>query len=250
LASNGETIQRVTRWDRVADRESLIVAYPDGMLYPLRWNANSNLNLEVDDVQFFRDLVAEVSTMVSVDPRRVYVNGFSNGATMSIVVGCRAADVVAAIGLVDPGILTEETLEGCSPARAVPGIEFVGTGDVGRMNRGELDRAHKEFTPLLGWLLKVDPNYRALPLHAWGSRWATMNDCDQAVEELQLAKNTRQIRYSSSQRHAEVIVYILEGMGHQWPGGEPFPRWLMGAPSNEIDATQEMWAFFEAHPLE
>lgn len=166
LASNGEMIQEVTGWDDVADSEGLIVVYADGMLYPLRWNANSNMNLESDDVQFFRDLVAEVSTQVSVDPKRIYVNGFSNGATMSAVIGCQAADVVAAIGLVDPGILTEETLEGCSPARPVPGIEFVGTGDVGMASRGEQDRSHQEFTPFLGWLLRVDADYEALPLHA------------------------------------------------------------------------------------
>jgi poly(3-hydroxybutyrate) depolymerase len=39
-------------------------------------------------------------------------------------------------------------------------------------------------------------------------------------------------------------------MGHQWPGSDPFPPWLTGAPNNEIDATEKMWAFFEAHPLE
>jgi polyhydroxybutyrate depolymerase len=136
LASNGDMIKDVTGWDGVADREGLIIAYPDGMGYPLRWNANSNMNLAEDDVQFFRHLVAEVSTLVSVDLARVYVNGFSNGATMSAVIGCQAADVVAAIGLVDPGILTEETLAGCSPARPVPGIEFVGTGDVGTASVG------------------------------------------------------------------------------------------------------------------
>jgi len=66
-------IQEVTGWDDVADRESLIVVYPDGMLYPLRWNANPNMNLESDDIESFRDLVAEISTLVSVDPKRVVV---------------------------------------------------------------------------------------------------------------------------------------------------------------------------------
>jgi polyhydroxybutyrate depolymerase len=250
LASNGEMMQEVTGWDEVADREGLIVAYPDGMLYPLRWNANSNMNLEIDDVQFFRELMAEVSTVVSVDPMRVYVNGFSNGATMSIRLGCQAADVVAAIGLVDPGILTEETLAGCSPARPVAGIEFVGTGDVGTMSRGELDRSHQEFTPLIGWLLKVDSDYEALPLRAWGDRWAALNGCDPMAEQLQTGGNVRGIRYDNCQGNGEVVVYTLEGMGHQWPGGDPFPPWLSGAPNDEIDATEEMWAFFEAHPLE
>lgn len=79
LASNAEMIQGVSGWDIVADREGFIVVYPDGMLYPLRWNANSNMNLEVDDVQFFRELVEKVSTMVSVDPTRVSATGLVTG---------------------------------------------------------------------------------------------------------------------------------------------------------------------------
>ena len=250
LASNGEMIQEVTGWDDVADSEGLIVVYPDGMLYSLRWNANSNMNLASDDVQFFRDLVAEISTLASVDPERIYVNGFSNGATMSAVIGCRAADVVAAIGLVDPGILTGETLAGCSPARPVPGIEFVGTGDVGTASRGELDRPHQEFTPLLGWLLRVDANYKALPLHAWGEHWAALNGCEPVTEQVRMMDSVRTTRYTNCQQDGDVVVYVLEGMGHQWPGGDPFPPWLMGAPNDEVKTTEEMWAFFEAHPLE
>jgi polyhydroxybutyrate depolymerase len=243
-------IRDVTGWDDVADREGLIIAYPDGTLYPLRWNANSNMNLAVDDVQFFRDLVAEVTTLVSVDPERIYVNGFSNGATMSAVIGCRAADVVAAIGLVDPGILTEETLEGCSPPRPVPGIEFVGTGNVGTASRGDLDRPHQEFTPLLGWLLKVDADYEALPLHAWGERWAALNSCDPVAQQRQTTDSVRRMRYANCQGDGDVVVHVLEGMGHQWPGGDPFPSWLMGAHNEKVKATEEMWAFFEVHPLE
>jgi polyhydroxybutyrate depolymerase len=196
------------------------------------------LNLAEDDVQFFRDLVAEVSSLVSVDPARAYV------------IGCQAADVVAAIGLVDPGILTEETLAGCSPARPVPGIEFVGTGDVGTASRGDLDRPHQEFTPLLGWLLRVDADYGAPPLHAWGGRWTTLNGCDPVAEQLETTASVGTLRYINCQRDGDVVVHVLEGMGHQWPGGKTFPSWLMGAPNDRVKAMEEVWVFFEAHPLE
>jgi len=249
LASNGETIQRVTGWDEVADKEDFIVAYPDGLRYPLRWNANSNMKLDVDDVQFFRDLVAQISTLASVDPARVYVNGFSNGATMSITIACRAADLVAAIGLVDPGILTEETLENCSPARPVPAIEFVGTGEVGKVSRGQLDVPHREFTPLIGWILNVDADYEALPLHAWAERWAAANSCAVA-EQLPEQGKVQGTHYSSCQGNAEVVIHVLEGMGHQWPGGEPFPPWLLGEPDHDVDATGEIWEFLQNHSLE
>jgi polyhydroxybutyrate depolymerase len=177
------------------------------------------------------------------------VNGFSNGATMSIRLGCQAADVVAAIGLVDPGVLTEEVLEACAPARPVPGIEFVGTGDTGVGGRGDLDRPHQEFMPLHGLILGIDADYEALPLRAWGACWAALNGCDPVAEQLRAGDTVSGLRYDNCQGDAGVIVYTLEGMGHQWPGGKTLPTWLMGAPNDEIDATEEMWAFFKAHPL-
>lgn len=250
LASNGATIREVSGWDSMADQEGFLAAYPDGTSYPLRWNANAQMNSDADDVGFFRDLVAAVSETAAVDPKRVYVNGFSNGATMSIVLGCSAADQVAAIGLVDPGILTAETLEGCTPARAVPGIEFVGTGKVGMMERGDPETAHREFTPWIGRLLGVDADYLALPWRTWGDRWAELNGCDPNAYPIQKGDGLRVLRYDSCRTEGGVAVYIVDGMGHQWPSGRPWPSWLMGEPSQIIDATSMMWAFFSRNALD
>lgn len=40
------------------------------------------------------------------------------------------------------------------------------------------------------------------------------------------------------------------GWGISGPAAILFPPWLMGAPNDEVKTTEEMWAFFEAHPLE
>jgi poly(3-hydroxybutyrate) depolymerase len=70
------------------------------------------------------------------------------------------------------------------------------------------------------------------------------------TEQLQTVDSVRTIRYINCRGDGDVIVSVLEGMGHQWPGGEPLPSWLMGAPNEKVKATEEVWAFFEAHPLE
>jgi poly(3-hydroxybutyrate) depolymerase len=53
----------------------------------------------VDDVQFFRDILDDLSSLANVDRLRVHVNGFSNGG-MSVRIACGAADKVAAAGSV------------------------------------------------------------------------------------------------------------------------------------------------------
>jgi polyhydroxybutyrate depolymerase len=118
------------------------------------------------------------------------------------------------------------------------------------ISRGELERAHQGLAPLLGWLLRVDADYKALPVRAWGEGWAALNGCDPVAEQVEVVDSVRRIHYANCQEDGDVVVYIVEGMGHQWPGGAPTSPRLMGAPNNEIKATEEMWAFFEGHPLE
>jgi poly(3-hydroxybutyrate) depolymerase len=43
------------------------------------------------------------------------------------------------------------------------------------------------------------------------------------------------------------MLYSLRGAGHIWPGGQKFPLDLTGPYSDSVNATEEMWKFFQAH---
>jgi len=49
------------------------------------------------------------------------------------------------------------------------------------------------------------------------------------------------------QAGSEVILCSLKGGGHTWPGGVPIPAF--GKTSVDINATEAMINFFEAHPM-
>ena len=34
-----------------------------------------------------------------------------------------------------------------------------------------------------------------------------------------------------------------------WPGGDHLPEWIVGHTSDDINATQTMWEFFQQHTL-
>ena len=57
------------------------------------------------------------------------------------------------------------------------------------------------------------------------------------------------IRYSGCHRDADVVFYTIADGGHTWPGGSPLPGWIAGKTSQEIDATQLMWEFFQEYSL-
>lgn len=80
-----------TGWSRFADANNLIVAYPAGIGDTWRPQRGS------PDVEFLREVVADVSRHWCVDPRRVYADGHSYGATMSQRLACDAASTFAAV---------------------------------------------------------------------------------------------------------------------------------------------------------
>ena len=58
------------------------------------------------------------------------------------------------------------------------------------------------------------------------------------------------LQYTNCADDASVVLYTIQGEGHQWPGGRPIvANWLVGPYSHSIDATEQMWTFFRAHQL-
>jgi polyhydroxybutyrate depolymerase len=53
------------------------------------------------------------------------------------------------------------------------------------------------------------------------------------------------VQYTNCNQGAEVILYTIEGGGHTWPGGVPIP--IVGKTTEAIDATEEMWRFFQGY---
>lgn len=79
-----------------------------------------------DDVGFLRELIARISGDFAVNPGRVYVSGFSNGAMMANRIACEASELFAAAALaggrVEPGFE-------CMPTRALPLLQMNGGAD-------------------------------------------------------------------------------------------------------------------------
>jgi hypothetical protein len=63
------------------------------------WNTGFELcEAADDDVGFLTTVVADIESHACIDPKRVYATGISNGAMMAQYLGCREADVFAAVG--------------------------------------------------------------------------------------------------------------------------------------------------------
>ena len=226
--------QDTSQWNRVADREGFIVAYPAGLggNGPRIWEVTPGPAYR-RDVTFIADLIDEVSRNYRIDAQRIYANGFSNGGGMSFVLSCTMSDRIAAIGLVDAALTLPWSW--CKDDRPIPLIAFHG-------NSGEA-------APYRGGSSWVSLGRRIFQdVEEFVDNWARRNRCAGPPVESTVAADVTQIAYRGCES-APVVLYRLEGGGHTWPGGGHIARWFVGSTNRNIDASSVMWDFYKAHPL-
>jgi polyhydroxybutyrate depolymerase len=226
----------ISRWNELADELGLIVVYPMGTGFPLRWRTfeqNGDEDGPTREVQFIADLIDKLEMDYNIDPRRIYANGLSNGGGMTFLLACRLSDRIAAIGTVAGAY--SYPWDACSPTRSVPLIAFHGDSD--------------PIVPYLGGS-RSRTGYTFPNLQDWIKEYARRNGCVETPLDLVVSESVSGVRYSSCRDEAEVVFYTIRGGGHTWPGGEAIPEWIAGYTSPAIDSTRVMWQFFQQHPLE
>ncbi len=225
---------QISRWNDLADELGIIVVYPSGTNFPLRWRTMGLASTPGDpdlDVQFIADLIDKIETEYNIDPARIYANGLSNGGGMSYLLACKMADRIAAIGSVAGAY--NYPLDQCSPSRLVPLIAFHGDAD--------------PIVPYLGGPShSFDIPFPSVP--DWMQGWADRNQC-QTTTAIPQDGEISGVVWSDCSQNADVTFYTIAGGGHAWPGGDPIPAWIVGMTSQQIDTTRVMWQFFEQHPL-
>jgi polyhydroxybutyrate depolymerase len=212
----------------IAEREGFILVTPDGTNRPQRWYIYGKWERGyVDDFAFVEDLIDEVSASACVDPSRIYATGMSNGAGLSSLLACKS-DRIAAIAPV-AGSPYSELL--CRTTGPTPVVAYHGTEDtLVPFNGGNGGRLGLPVTP-------VRENMRG---------WAEHNGCDMTLHSERIAADVVVERYTNCDQGADVVLYVIEGGGHTWPGSDREIRWL-GKTTQSIDASELIWSFFASH---
>jgi polyhydroxybutyrate depolymerase len=146
------------------------------------------------------------------------------------------SDRIAAIAPVSGTLCVEQP----NPKRPVPVIHFHGAADTIVPFNGPNGR-----TPRFLKFQSVDSTVRT---------WAKLDGCPEEPKITKLpdtAKDgttvTRKV-YGPGKEGAEVVLYVIEGGGHTWPGQEPMVGFL-GKSTKNISANDLIWEFFQKHPM-
>jgi polyhydroxybutyrate depolymerase len=243
----GQQAMEQTGWDRKADHENFIAVFPEGVaehpkmppnfLYnPQTWNEGSGRHASGKhnnaDVEFIAYIIDALEARYDADPHRIYVTGFSNGASMTFRTGAELSDRIAAIAPVAGHVFVHDH----QLKRPLPTLYIIGRDDPLELPRG-------------GVLLVLGERVQQPPIQENLAQWRQLDGCAATPSGDASAGGVETITFNDCHAGVEVVEYFIDDMGHVWPGGiNRLPERLVGKPSDKLNATDVIWTFFKSHP--
>ena len=127
LGGSAARFEQQSGLDARAQAADAVVVYADGLGHS--WDAGTccgyAVRHRVDDVRFLTQVVADVERRVPIDPARIAVTGFSNGALMSYRLVCERPDVFSVAVVVAGDVVGPR----CNPALPVSMLHVHGGRD-------------------------------------------------------------------------------------------------------------------------
>jgi polyhydroxybutyrate depolymerase len=236
---NGSIMAAFCGMSAKSDEAGFIVVYPSGTGKKpfLFWNAGGDweeIGRKPDDVAFIGKLLDDLATIVNVDEKRVYACGMSNGGMICYRLAAEMSERIAAIAPVAGTVAIEVS----APKRPVPVLHFHGTND--------------GLVPFRTAEGKLRASLRGMTVENSIQTWIHLNECDPNSKVSDVlskpgdALKVIRTSYGPGKDGAEVVLVIVEGGGHTWPGRKA--RFL-GKSTLNVSANDLIWEFFEKHPM-
>ena len=231
-----EGIEGQSQLTELSDLEDFIVVYPEGVktLGFRTWNAGdccpSATILNTNDVGFINALLEKLKTELSINSKKVYAAGFSNGGQLAYKLANQYPNKFAAVASV-AGVLQDFPF---NPEREVPIIHFHSYQDTTAPYNGGLSDApniDNDFPSIEETLLLIANHY----------------NCALIKETIFSDTNTYDFfRYSDCNNNVKIELYVSQDGGHTWPGGQALPNMEI---TNHFNASSLMWEFFKNYEL-
>ncbi len=249
---SGKGAMHETGWAQKADQEGFLAVFPNALarnparrssfaFNPQLWNDASDRfypdQKAVDDVGFINALLDDLAARFPVDARRVFVTGFSNGASMSFLLGAKLPQRIAAIAPVAGALW----LEPGALKPPVPMLYLTGTedplnlieGGVPKLASGSSDKVRAKPKP---------------PVRDSIVKWAKALGCATTPVSKTSVNGVHTENYCTAGNGVQVVYMAVDGLGHTWAGGKSLlPERMVGKTTDKIKATDVIWDFFQKY---
>lgn len=250
LHGAGGTAERAMEnygWAGKAKEEAFIVAFPQALplnvelpsdfkTNPNLWNDGSGRGQRsADDILFLKKVIQDISKRYRIDSKRIYVTGFSNGASMAFRAGAELSGVVAAIAPVSGRLWIKDP----HPQRRMSALMITGAAD--------------PINPLDGGIVKTSRNPEGEmqpPMIDSIFTWAKLLGFDESDKKVEEVNGVKTIQYGPNIDELTAIFMVITDQGHEWPGGKrTLPKRISGKNVQTFNATDTIWDFFTMQSL-
>ncbi|MBW1295998.1 extracellular catalytic domain type 1 short-chain-length polyhydroxyalkanoate depolymerase [Aquimarina litoralis] len=217
----------------IADREGFLIVHPLGTVdnngsthFNVGWGTSS-----VDDVGFTSALIDEISSNYTINPKRIYSTGMSNGGFMSYRLACELSDKIAAVASVT-GTMTVGQQNNCTTSHTMPIMEIHGTNDTTVPYNGNAGFESVQNV-----------------LDFWINAANTVTTITTYLDDINTTDNStvEHYAYADGDNGVSIEHFKIINGGHTWPGS----AFEIGPVTNkDINASEEIWKFFSRYTID
>lgn len=238
---SGSSMIKQTKLDLLADTKGFIVVFPDGFKRSWadgRGNTPADEN-QINDIAFIESMVKRLIAEGSVNPKKVFLVGHSNGGFMAQRIAAEKPELWKGVVSVAAQV-SVFTLKRKSNLKTNPvsiGI-IAGTDD--------------PLVPFSGGYVR--DGGEILSVNDSILRWKEWNLCNDTlttkIQTFQEGLSEIKIdfyRYEVCAENTKVGMIQLNGLGHSWPGETPMIPFIdQGKTTKVIDGSKLVWDFMES----
>lgn len=219
----GSTFQQqalISGMNDKAETDGFVVVYPQAL------PANANVWFLADssagsmDIELTQAIIDNLYEKLTIDPKRIYATGFSNGGGLVDNLGCMMSDTFAAIAPVAGAYVYWVPCETNAPVSVIA-------------IHGDADTS-------------VAYSEGGYSTPGWADSWAERNGCDSTSSTSQPYDDITVETWETCPDGVAVTLYTVAGGGHVWPGSAIYAGWSEA--TENLIATDIIWEFFENHP--
>jgi polyhydroxybutyrate depolymerase len=150
-SGNGYKFYDESGWKELGDEENIITVFPSSGRYDIidaqgskrttKWNTVPDAEwtfdagqTPLDDIKFLKNMITAIKLQLNIHPKKVYLEGFSNGGQMASKCGVEMSDILAAV-CSNAGSFYLDNIT-YTPLRLLPMLFQVGNQDYGPGNVG------------------------------------------------------------------------------------------------------------------
>jgi poly(hydroxyalkanoate) depolymerase family esterase len=250
-----------TRMNDHAERQRFLVLYPEqpkerNAQQCWNWFLSTNQERGRGEPAEIVDLVERVCQQYTIDRGRIYAAGISAGGAMAVILAATYPDLFAAVG-VCAGVAYRAATNVTGALRTMRrgGNRQRITGRAVLAAMGDYQRV----MPLILFHGTADRTVSPVNAQQIVTQWTGLNRLaangmartdsalpSETFEEMINGRGVTRRHYDSSDGLTVIETYVVEGMGHSWPGG-----WERGSFTDPAgpDASALMVEFFQDHPM-